>query len=241
MQTVFHLESAAECLPLARSTWSDAMASKQRRDILKQAREQLVTIARKNLPDKFVGVEGIGQRPVLAIDATYQGESSHFYRVLPKEGGLDNQKDHMLLTYYDLRTGIPVDVKTETESMGEMRVLKAHANQGGTDWSRIRKAIYSVDRAFIDGRYWDERKHSYGATVITRLKSTLKYTVKGTREVVELPCNESVISDKEIHLNCSKEPWRLIEWRSPEGTAYFYITNDFTLEPGAESKEVFQV
>ena len=130
MQTVFHLESAAECLPLARSTWSDAMASKQRRDILKQAREQLVTIARKNLPDKFVGVEGIGQRPVLAIDATYQGESSHFYRVLPKEGGLDNQKGHMLLTYYDLRTGIPVDVKTETESMGEMRVLKAHANQG---------------------------------------------------------------------------------------------------------------
>jgi hypothetical protein len=40
------------------------------------------------------------------------------------------------MTYYDIRAGIPVDVKTETRSMGEMRVLKndySHAK----DWSRV--------------------------------------------------------------------------------------------------------
>ena len=137
------------------------MASCQRRDIMRQTCAQLVTMARDTLPDRLAGVEGINQRPVLAIDATYQTESSHYRRILPKEGGVDNQKGHMLLTYYDLRFGTPVDVRTETGSMGEMRVLKASDDRGSTDWSRIRNAIYIIDRAFIDGYYWDERKRSH--------------------------------------------------------------------------------
>ena len=51
------------------------------------------------------------------------------------------------MTYYDLRHR-----KTETASMGEMRVLKeedAHA----VDWGRSREAICVVDRAFIDAVY----------------------------------------------------------------------------------------
>ncbi len=231
MQTLFHLDNTSTKLPVARSTWSDAMSSTVRRMVLQKASAQLVTHARSVLPDRLAGVEGIGQRPIIAIDATYQTESSHYNRVLPKEGGLDNQKGHMLLTHYDLRSGIPIDVRTETESMGEMRVLKA-CDEQDTDWSRVRNAIYVVDRAFIDGRYWDERKCSLNTTVITRLKSTLVYTVNKTRDVAALPCNESVLSDTEIALKFSQEPWRLIEWRSPEGGVYQYITNDFSLEPG---------
>jgi len=231
VQTLFHLDANAERLPVPRSTWSDAMASKKRRDILRQACEVLAKTARLSLPDKFAGIEGLGQRPVLAIDATYQEESSHYYRVLPKEGGCDNQKGHMLLTYYDLRYGIPIDVKTETESLGEMRVLKAD-HRMNTDWSRTPGALYIVDRAFIDGRYWDERKKRFKATVITRYKSILNYTEVQTRAVPKLIYNEQVVSDTEIHLACSEDPWRLIQWRSPEGEVYRYLTNDFTLEPG---------
>jgi len=230
VQTLFHWDSTAERVPVPRSTWSDAMASGTRRNILSEAMNRLVIFARSTLVDKLAGVEGIVQRDILAIDATYQKESSHYNRVLPKEGGSDNQKGHMLLTYYDVRTGIPVNVKTETASMGEMRVLKED-NPQGVDWSRIRGAIYVVDRAFIDGRYWDERKEKLNATVITRFKSTLVYTPKESRDVLPLPCNEKVISDTIIDLNCSQQPWRLIEWQSPEGITYKYLTNDFSLEP----------
>ena len=231
VQTLFHLDSSATHVPVPRSTWSDALGSPTRRTILRQAIDHLVTFARPMLTDKLAGVEGIGQRPVLAIDATYQTESSHFTRVLPEEGGNDNQKGHMLLTYYDMRAGIPVHVHTETASMGEMRVLK-EASCESTDWSRCRGAIYVVDRAFIDGRYWNERKAQVNATVITRLKSTLVYTPIHSREVQTLVCNEHVISDTTIELACAQCAWRRIEWRSPEGIVYEYLTNDFSLEPG---------
>ncbi len=231
VQTLFHWDVSAERLPVPRSTWSDAMGSRTRRDLLRQATHHLVAAARKTLTDKFSAIDGLAQRPILAIDATYQKESSHFVRVLPKEGGSDNQKGHMLLTYYDLRCGIPVQVKTETGSLGEMRVLKED-NPEATDWSRVRQAIYVVDRAFIDGAYWDERKKSIHATVITRMKSTLAYTLTEQCDVSALPCNEKVLSDHVIDLMCAKQPWRLIEWRSPEGIVYRYLTNDFSLEAG---------
>jgi hypothetical protein len=231
VQTLFHWDVSAERLPVARSTWSDAMGSRTRRDLLRQATHQLVGLAQAPLGDKFAGIDGIAQRPLVAIDATYQTESSHYVPILPTEGGSDNQKGHMLLTYYDLRHGIPVNVKTETASMGEMRVLKAE-DTDAVDWSRIRQAIYVVDRAFMDGAYWDERKRSLQATAITRMKSTLVYTRTEPREVAALPCNEKVLSDQVIALQCAKQPWRLIEWLSPEGITYRYLTNDFSLEPG---------
>ena len=232
IQTLFHWDEGSERVPVPRSTLSDAMGSSTRRDILRQAVSHLVPWAQDTLGDRLSDIEGIGQRSVLAIDATYQVESSHYRRVLPKQGGNDNQKGHMLLTYYDLRRGIPLNVKTETASRGEMRVLKETASHHVTDWSRIRHAIYVVDRAFMDGAYWDERKKKLKATVITRLKSTFVYTCTKQRKIAKRPCNEKVLSDQVIDLQCAKQPWRLIEWQSPEGIVYQYLTNDFSLEPG---------
>ena len=231
IQELFHLDESASELPVARSTWSDALAAPERRDILRQATAQLVTFAREQLPDVLAGVPGINDRSVLAMDATYQTESCHYYRVLPKEGGDDNQKGHMLLTYFDLRRNIPVWVRTETASLGEMRVLKQESTDS-QDWSRVKKAIYVVDRAFIDGCYWDERKQKLSCTVITRLKSEMVYEILENRPISTTIWNENVLSDERITLRCSKLEWRLIEWLSPEGIHYQYITNDFTLEPG---------
>ena len=231
IQELFHLNENASEVPIARSTWADALASSERRDVLCHATEQLITLARVQLPDVLTGVPGLDDRAVLALDATYQTESCHYSRVLPKEGGDDNQKGHMLLSYFDLRKNIPVWVRTETASQGEMRVLKQDRIET-QDWSRVKKAIYVVDRAFIDGIYWDERKQKLSSTVITRLKSLMVYEEKEDRQVQKTIWNEKVLSDKEITLQCSKLAWRLIEWLSPEGIQYQYITNDFTLEPG---------
>jgi len=68
--------------------------------------------------------------------------------------------------------------------------------------------------------------------VITRYKSVVNYTEVQARTVSELTYNEQVIFDTEIRLACSEEPWRLIQWRSPEGEKYHYLTNGFSLEPG---------
>lgn len=234
VQTLFHCQESAERVPVPRSTWSDAMSSTKRRTILRQALAQLVALAQALLPNKYAGLEGIEERPILAIDATDQAESSHYARVLPTEGGHDNQKGHMLLTYYDLRHGIPVNVEIETASMGEMRVLKEQ-DTGAVNWSRRPDAIYLVDRAFIDAWYWDERKKALKATVITRMKSGLVYTTKEVRQISTSVANEKVLSDQIIDLKSSQQPWRLIQWRSPEGIVYEYLTNDFSLEPGVVS------
>ena len=66
----------------------------------------------------------LGERSLIAIDASYQKESAHYHPVYPKCGGTDNPKGHLLMTFYDLRKSIPLDVKTETASIGEIRVIK---------------------------------------------------------------------------------------------------------------------
>jgi len=137
----------------------------------------------------------------------------------------------MLLTYYDVAKGIPVHVKTETGSMAEMKVLKdIHSDTG--DWSRVKNAIYVVDRAFIDATYWKERNKLLNITVITRMKSTLNFTPTRSVSIAALVVNEKVLSDRVIYLDSADQSWRLIEWMSPEGIRYKYLTNDFSLEPG---------
>jgi len=229
IQSLMHHDNSA-IPPLARSTWSDALASKNRCRVTRDAFSHLTDHARSVLPDRLAGIKNLGEREVIAIDASYQTESSHYAPCYPKQGGTDNQKGHMLMTFYDLRKGIPLDVKTETASRGEMRVIKENIEQ--SHWMEIKNALYSVDRAFIDARYWDERKKKYQATMITRFKSLLVYTTIKTRMIANHRCNEGVLSDTEITLKRSKQCWRRIEFKTPQGERYAYLTNDFSLEPG---------
>ena len=99
-------------------------------------------------------------------------------------------------------------------------------------WMRVKNALYSVDRAFIDVRYWDVRKQKYNATMITRFKSIMKYTENSSLPIAKLTCNEGVISDTEVTLKLSKQTWRRIEFVNTQGEKYIYLTNDFSLEPG---------
>ncbi len=230
IQSLFDLDEKAETVPLARSTWSDALASASRNKILREAVQVLVASARTELPDRFAGIDELRTRSIFAIDASYQKESSHYSAVYPGEGGTDNKKGHMNMTTYDMRTGITFDSNTETASIDEMRFIK----EGwiAPHWTCQKNAIYVVDRAFIEARYWDQRKTKYYTTVITRMKSTFKYHVVEEMVVAPTAVNEGVVWDKKIQLNSSKQVWRLIQFVSPDGKVYEYLSNDFTLSPG---------
>lgn len=230
IQSLFDLDESTETVPLARSTWSDALANAYRGKILREAVQVLVANARNELPDRFAKIEELGTRSIYAIDATYQKESSHYQPVYPSDGGTDNRKGHMAMTTYDMRAGLAVDSNTETVSIDEMRFLK----EGwiAPQWTCQKKALYVVDRAFIEARYWDQRKTKYGATVITRMKSVFKYQTLEELPVSLMPVNEGVIWDKKIQLKSSKQIWRLINFLSPDGKVYEYLTNDFTLSSG---------
>ncbi len=230
IQSLKHLDDSAYKPSLARSTWSDALASKKRCLITQETFANLVSHARNNLPERLDNIPNLGNRNVIAIDASYQSESAHYKPVYPMQEGTDNQKGHMLMTLYDLRKGMPLDVKTETASMGEMRVIKESLEHN--HWMEVKNALYSVDRAFIDARYWDERKRKYNATMITRFKSILVFSEQNQRIISKQSCNEGVISDQDIKLKSSKQTWRRIEFVPPQGEKYIYLTNDFSLEPG---------
>jgi len=232
VQTIFHSDADNSGLPLARSTFADAMASPARRAITRDLVSTLAQEAQNQLPDKLLGVEGLGTRPVIAIDGTYQNESCHYTAIHPSDGGVDNQKGHLLLTFYDVRKGIPIGVVTETQSIAEIKLLKQGLNNA-EHLMRVPNAIYSVDRAFIDGSYWDASKKKYRITVVTRMKSNLNYSADGeSRHVADKVCNEGVLYDLPIRLDSSTLPWRLIGFRAPDGIRYEYLSNDFELEAG---------
>lgn len=230
IQSLFDTDDYADKVPLARSTWSDALANPHRTEILREAVQILVAEARNELPDRFAGIKELGTRPIYAIDATYQDESSHYQASYPHEGGTDNRKGHMTLTTYDMRAGIAVDSNTETTSIDEMRFVKEVWNASW--WTSQKNAIYVVDRAFIEARYWDQRKTSVNATVITRMKSTFKYQALEQLYIAADPVNEGVVSDLLIQLKSSKDVWRLIRFIAPDGNEYEYLSNDFALTPG---------
>lgn len=230
IQSLFDTDDYADKVPLARSTWSDALANPHRTEILREAVQVLVRDARNELPDRFATIKELGARPIYAIDATYQDESSHYQPSYPHEGGTDNRKGHMTLTTYDMRAGIAVDSNTETTSIDEMRFVKEVWNASW--WTSQKNAIYVVDRAFIEARYWDQRKTRVNATVITRMKTTFKYQVVEQLNIAAGPVNEGVVSDQLIQLKSSKEVWRLIRFIAPDGKDYEYLSNDLVLTPG---------
>ncbi|MDZ7754649.1 MAG: hypothetical protein U5S82_24100 [Gammaproteobacteria bacterium] len=98
VQSLLHLDPThSPQAPLARSTWSDALASRRRRDVVSAMIGPLRSEARAVLPDRLAGFAELAGRPVYATDGTYQHESAHYGRRTPRQGGEDNPKGHALL------------------------------------------------------------------------------------------------------------------------------------------------
>ena len=232
VQALLHLSPEALARPpLARSTWSDALASPWRRAVLEDLMPRLVRMARKVLPDRLAGFETLAGRPVYAMDGSYQKESAHYRKCTPKDGGVDNPKGHGLLTFYDVRLGFAVDVRTETDSRHEITLLKDY-DRNPHALTHERGALWLVDRAFIDARYWDGKKRRLKITMITRMKKNLSVESTEGLPVDPAPVNEGVVSDLRITLLSSGEFWRLVTFRTRRGHTIEFLTNDFDLEPG---------
>lgn len=78
VQSLLHLDPAQVFrVPLARSTWSDALSASSRLAVLTATIPALMRQADAVLPDRLAGVPGLQDRPVRAIDGTYQHESVH--------------------------------------------------------------------------------------------------------------------------------------------------------------------
>jgi hypothetical protein len=232
VQELLHLDPSAETrVPLARSTWSDALASPRRLQILTDMTPVLVRYADAVLPDRLAGIPGLGTRPVYAFDGTYEQPSAHFRHRPPREGGDHNPKGHGLLTFHDLRLGVPVDVQVEVLNRHETTVLRDY-DQTSQAVTQQRNALFVVDRAFIDAPFWDVKKAKLGITMITRMKSNLRIDSTEALKVAPDPVNEGVLRDLRIMLSSSRQPWRLITYRTRRGQHVEFLTNDFDLQPG---------
>lgn len=165
------------------------------------------------------------------MDGSYQHESAHYHRKTKAEGGEDSDKGHCLLSIYDVRRGCVVDVVVETRSRHEIPIMKDYDATDGA-LTRVEKALWLVDRAFIDAKHWDQKKRKHGITMITRMKRNLSIESNEYRDISKQPCNNGVVSDQQITLKSSDEFWRVITYISRRGRTVEFLTNDFSLELG---------
>jgi hypothetical protein len=232
VQGLLHLDAeGGERVPLARSTWSDALASPQRLAVLKDALPVLVRQAAAVLPDRLADIAALGARAVYAIDGTYQEESAHFIRRTPREGGTDNPKGHAALTFYNLRLGVAQDAQVEIRSRHETAILRDYDNEAHA-LTRTRGALFVVDRAFVDAPFWDAKKRKLAITMITRMKANLRIDSSEDLGVAPEAVNEGVLADVRVRLSSSPKPWRIVTYRSRRGRTIEFLTNDFDLPPG---------
>lgn len=229
---MLHLDPlVAAQAPLARSTCSDALGAPTRLLVLQEMLPMLVGEAAAVLPDRLAEIPGLGTRPVRAIDGTYQGESAHFRRCTAKAGGEDNPTGHALLSFYNLRLGVPEDVQVETRNRHEMAILRDYDRSPQAP-TRERHTLFLVDRAFIDARFWDAKKAKCAITIITRIKSNLRIDSTKALGVAADPVNAGVQRDLRVRFTSSPAPWRLITFRTRRGQVVEFLTNDFDLQPG---------
>lgn len=230
VQHFFHL-AEEEQMPVPRSTYAEALNSSLRATVLHDTVNALVEIAGNRLPDRLANIKGLGSRAVFAIDGSYQKESAHFNRLTPKNGGEDNHKGHMMLTLFNVRLGLPIDVAIETRNMHETRVLMDQFDKKGGCLQK-RNALFVVDRAFVNMPFWDNQKRRYKQTSVTRWKDNLNVVSSTKQDIQKIAINQGVLVDESIQLNASDQPWRRIIYCTPEGDKLIFLTNELELEPG---------
>ena len=232
VQALRHLDPGeAQPVPLARSTWSDALSAPTRLGALKSLIPVLVREAHEALPDRLADIPGLPDRPVRAIDGTHQRESAHFRRRTPKQGGEDNPKGHALLSFYNLRLGLTEDVYVATRSRHETLLLRDY-DRSDQALTHERRVLWLVDRAFIDAPFWDAKKRALGSTLITRMKSNLRVDSTEGLPIDDNPLNAGVECDLQVTLASSPQLWRIIRYRTRRGHLVEFLTNDFDLQPG---------
>ncbi len=138
-----------------------------------------------------------------------------------------------MLSFYHLRLGVPEDVRVDTRSRHETRILRDYDQDAlALALTRERRSLWVVDRAFIDASFWDAKKRALQITMITRMNSNLCVDSTEGLPVAADPANAGVLQDLRVTLASSREEWRLITYRARRGKMLQFLTNDSSLLPG---------
>jgi hypothetical protein len=87
---------------------------------------KLISRASRNPPGRLSEISGLINRPIYAIDGTYQKENVNYFRCTPNQGGTDNSKAHCLFLYFNVLLGIPIDVSVYITSASEETILEEY-------------------------------------------------------------------------------------------------------------------
>lgn len=221
---------------IARSTYFRGLHSTRRRDMTSECEAHL----RRTLEAKM---KEMG-RDHLAIFSELDGYDisaydGHFHRHACHAIKDDKDRYRPVGGIYalDLRTGLIQRVVTtdfDADKTNELRAFRDTFSPKNME-GRRKKTIAVVDKAYIDGNYWDlcRKMKRNGIYFISMLK-------EGTKIISEEPLdfdsehsyNCGILSDSKIKLNNGGD-FRKIVYRDPEtGTERVYLTTVLDVPPG---------
>jgi len=151
---------------------------------------------------------------------------------MPRDGSPDNPKGHALLSVFDLRLGCATDVWVETRNAHEITCLRDYDRHSAGALTRVKNGLWVVERALIDARFWDAKKHKLQCTMITRIKDNLVVDHATAQPVAAPPVNQGVVSDEHIALRSSSAQWRRIIVETDAADEVAFLTHELDLEPG---------
>jgi hypothetical protein len=68
--------------------------------------------------------------------------------------------------------------------------------------------------------------------VITRIQSNLVIESTKEREIADSPFNQGMIGDEAVLLQSSSSVWRRVHYKTEQGMALIFLTNEMQLKPG---------
>ena len=120
----------------------------------------------------------------------------------------------------------------ETRSAHEIPCLRDYDRHAADALTRGKNALWVVDRALIDARFWDAKKQKLHCTMITRMKENLVVDHATAQPVAATPVNQGVVSDERIQLRSSSVAWRRITLETDAAEEVAFLTNELELAPG---------
>ncbi len=219
-------------IQIPRSTFSDAMHSSRRRDLIRQVScRNYKSLDQELISDKidylheFKEIEG---HDVFSVDGHYIEHSSHTQRDL--KGKLYASGNLYAL---NMRNGLMQHfacVSDGSEKNHEMPIFRERIKSFNTK----KKTIWISDRGFIDYRWWGKQAKK-GDYVISRAKTNNSILYCGELSFDKNdPVNAGVVSNRLGNFTSSGSVMRIIEYIDPETAEQmtFYSTLGKDVRPG---------
>lgn len=209
-----------------------SLSSKRRLKLIKEINENIIS--------DYIPIEDnnpFKEKHELDEYAMYAGDG-HFHEHASHErhaNGKNYPVGHIYATNLRTRTVQHLDVlRPKNKKEHEIHALK----RLGSKVLRMgeptgRKVIMVYDRAVVDFQEWFNWKHSRGLYVLTREKSSMRFTVCGDLDFDKNdPVNANVISDQQVGHSYGTMIRQIIYTDPLSGETYKFITNVMDVPPG---------